>query len=889
VPGDASLEPRDAEAEKLWTALINEAVPVADTPGVFMFRGATYKVPSRLDVDGRVQVLQDDGQTLWSGVLSGALQDADKRLRAKLKQLHFMEKEAQSNGRRASSPGRPSLSNGHAAGDDGVAVTKSGGARAVRSAPAPPLQSVSPAAASPDDLEAQWEQLMKREGFDVSFQNAILERVQTPIRTPRPASTSQMPAMPSPSHTWPREVSPMSPRMGGGGVSANVEEVPAHLRGRAVDLISASDIYCDPHVVSSASSVADALNYNSASSWTELGLAERRFPERRGESAYSTLSDAQSARFVMVSDFTSSQGVHLKAGVGVSLVRHGQRGWILIRDIEGLKSWVPQAYLQPDKDFKEDEIVHGDGRYELMNAATGVHQPADLFRVPTQAMPVRSTPPTASTQAMCPVSEASNESNDKLSVLESMEHEMFEPWMTDGVEVPRRSKATESPSTQLPRTPSHGCRPEQSTFSLDVKAMEAIVEGLEESVLLLVKAIGQRNLTERMFREDEQQQRERLGQRVSQLHSLADIDMLVKLEHEIFREREEWEKERHTWCVERNQLQLAVAAQLNQSKSSGDEGESTWQSERRQILQDLQSERERSAWLEDRLLASGGAAVPAAPTQDLLRVENQRLQEALERMKTDIAANKQIHRRQLQEQQEALNRLQAAFENRDRKSKVEDDKEKAALRQSIRTLQTKLADRDVALATISHKQLSQLAVDQKDMDGLKKDLLDLGQALSQKPQGGGTLTIDQAKATIEGLREREVMMREQKLALESTVSKLQQRTADLETKLLLSKVHEPRKEGAALGVLDVLTGDIGQKGGKTLAELEVENSALKELYSQQVSKLEQAEKAVEQQRELTVANAVLANKYSTLLRQTSILKQKLDGLQSGPQTSPLTN
>ena len=57
------------------------------------------------------------------------------------------------------------------------------------------------------------------------------------------------------------------------------------------------------------------------------------------------------------------------------------------------------------------------------------------------------------------------------------------------------------------------------------------------------------------------------------------------------------------------------------------------------------------------------------------------------------------------------------------------------------------------------------------------------------------------------------------------------------------------------------------------------------MYQLQVSQLEQAQKAVERQRELTVANAVLANKYTTLLQQSSILKQKLDGLQLG-QPSP---
>jgi len=607
----------------------------------------------------------------------------------------------------------------------------------VRTAPAPAPQT--------DDLEVKWGQLIKREGFDASFQNAILERVQTPTRAPLRPASSEVPPMPAPSHMWPREVSAMSPR-DGGGVSANVEEVPVHLRGRAVDLIGANDVYCDPHVISSAySSTVDALTYNSASSWTETGLSEKRIFERR-ESAYSTMSDAPSSRFVLISDFASSQGAQLRAGVGVSLVRHGQKGWVLVRDREGRKLWVPQTYLQPDK------IVNGDGR------------------VPMHAMPVRSAPPAAAIPAMCAVSEVSNESNDKISVIESMEQEMFEPWLTEGVEAPPRSQEKE-------RLSSRPC-----------------------------------DFNEQILREDAKQQQEKLYQRVSQLHGLVDMDLVVKLEQVIVKEREEREKERLLWCGERDQLKLAAQMHQVQSTSSGGEGETVWQNERRRILQELHSERERAAWLEDRLLASEGAAVQAPPAQDLL-LENQRLQEALEKTKTEMAANNAHHRRQLQEQQEALNRLQAAFESVDRKNKAEADREKAALRQSIQTLQNNLADRDVALATISQGQLSQLVADQKGMDGLTKDLLDLGQALGRRSQGRNT------------------------------------------------------------------------GNGKTVAELEVENSALKQMYQLQVSQLEQAQKAVERQRELTVANAVLANKYTTLLQQSSILKQKLDGLQLG-QPSP---
>ena len=748
-----------AEAEKMWTALIDEAVPVDNAPGVFMFRGATYKVPARLELDGKVQVqvLRDNGQSaLWSGVLTGPLLDADKRLRAKLKQLVFLETDSDHR-----PPPAPERSNGQADGDDGVIVTKSIGARAVRSAPAPAPQTVS---RGNDDLEVKWEQLIKREGLDVSFQNSILERVQTPTRTPRPVS-SEVPPMPVLSHMSPREVFAMSPR-DGGGVSANVEEVPEHLRGMAVHLIGANDVYCDPHAFSSTSSTVDALNYNSASSWTETGLSEKRIFERR-DSAYSTMSDAPSSHFVLISDFASSQGAQLRAGVSVSLVRHGQKGWVLVRDREGRKSWVPQAYLQPEK------VVNGDGRYKLMNAATVVHQPADVFRVPNQAMPVRSAPPAAGIPAMFAVSEVSNESNVKISVIESMEHEMFEPWLTEGVEAP--------PSSQ-------------------------------EKERLSVNTSRHCEFTEKILQEDAKQQQEKLCQRVSQLHGLVDMDLVVQLEQVIVKERQEWEKERLAWCGERDQLKVAAQLHQVQSTSSGGEGESAWQNERRRILQELHSERERAAWLEDRLLASERAAVPAPPGQDLL-LENKRLQEALEKTKTEMAANNAHHRRQLQEQQEALNGLQAAFESVDRKNKTEADREKAALRQSIQTLQNKLADRDVALATISQGQLSQIVADQKDMDGLTKDLLDLGKALGRRSQGRNT------------------------------------------------------------------------GNGKTLVELEVENSALKQMYQQQVSQLEQAQKAVERQRELTVANAVLANKYTTLLQQSSILKQKLDGLQLG-QPSP---
>ena len=47
----------------------------------------------------------------------------------------------------------------------------------------------------------------------------------------------------------------------------------------------------------------------------------------------------------MGSSFTTSQGVHLHSGETVTLVREGKRGWTLVRDGRGVKSWVPKAYL----------------------------------------------------------------------------------------------------------------------------------------------------------------------------------------------------------------------------------------------------------------------------------------------------------------------------------------------------------------------------------------------------------------------------------------------------------------------------------------------------------------------------------------------------------------
>ena len=56
------------EANKIWKELIDEATPVPDTQGIFLFRGEAYKVPQR-GHDGKVHVVRnEDERVLWAGV-----------------------------------------------------------------------------------------------------------------------------------------------------------------------------------------------------------------------------------------------------------------------------------------------------------------------------------------------------------------------------------------------------------------------------------------------------------------------------------------------------------------------------------------------------------------------------------------------------------------------------------------------------------------------------------------------------------------------------------------------------------------------------------------------------------------------------------------------------
>ncbi len=57
-------------------------------------------------------------------------------------------------------------------------------------------------------------------------------------------------------------------------------------------------------------------------------------------------ADPSEAPVYMCKSFSTSQGLKLNRGDNVTLVRQGKRGWSLVRDAQGAKSWVPQTYLR---------------------------------------------------------------------------------------------------------------------------------------------------------------------------------------------------------------------------------------------------------------------------------------------------------------------------------------------------------------------------------------------------------------------------------------------------------------------------------------------------------------------------------------------------------------
>jgi len=765
-------------------------------------------------------------------------------------------------------------------------------------------------------------------------------RVQTPRTPVRPGlfQAPIVPMVPSRGQAWPSEVKPNSPLLPtgsphAGGVSAQVEQVPEHLRALSVNLSglgSANDAaYYDPNLDSIFSSTADGLNYMSSSSWGENGA---RLSGCRESAVASHVGDSAGAQLCLVSEFTSSQGVEMKTGSGVVLVRHGQRGWILVRDAKGLKSWVPQAYLQSvGRSNLEPTIGRGDGRHDLIRLLSNFAVRSPDFERSTemarqQPFPARSVAPAAAARGMAEpmssVAEAKHTHEPASSVVESriiceMEHEMFESWVSDAVEARTHSHA-------LPALLDDDVA-QAFVYPSDMRSLEEAASSLEHCFSML-----ERVLQRRAF--EVQTHRERVGQRIQGLEGVADVNMLFKIQEAMFREREEREKERYDWSVQKKQLDLAVQLHQEQAAQRNAAGAAaTWHDERRQLMNDLQSERERAGWLQDRLLASAdNASGSAEPSVQNLLLENQELQSALERMSSQIVLDREGHRTQLHQQQLALDGLQAALElNHHQRWGAEGGEEMkeqlqrssmeiSSLRHAMHRLQEQVAERDVAIATLAHGQITQLALDNKDIDALKLDVERLGHALLRGMQQPGTshaVTIDHARLTIEKLVVREAGLLEHIKARETSIATLHHRIAELQNSVRMLRMyqdHAPTRDGMGINMhYNEINGTHSHRGScdtlhehRTQADtdsmhvmrasnlqvqqLEVENSALKQHLQKQQQHLEEAAHAVEHRKSLTVAKAVLENKYTTLQRHHSMLTQRFEHLQQRTIGAPIS-
>ena len=786
--------------------------------------------------------------------------------------------------------------------------------------------------------------------------------VQTPRTPVRPGlfQAPIVPMVPSRGQAWPKEVKPNSPPLPtgsphAGGVSAQVEQVPEHLRALSVNLSglglgSANDAaYYDPNMDSIFSSTADGLNYMSSSSWASNGAG---LSGCRQSAVASHVGDSVGAQLSLVSQFTSSQGVEMKTGSGVVLVRHGQRGWILVRDAKGLKSWVPEAYLHSvGRSNVEATIGRGDGRHDLVRPQVMRHDLSSNFAVRSpdfegsteiarqQPFPARSVARAAAARGMAEpmscVAEAKHTHEVASSVVQSriiceMEHEMFESWVSDAVEARTHSHA-------LPALLDDDVA-QAFVYPSDMRSLEDAASSLEHCFSML-----ERVLQRRVF--EEQTHRERVGQRIEGLEGVADVNMLFTIQEAMFKEREEREKERYDWSVQKKQLNLAVQLHQEQAAQRNTAGAAaTWHDERRQLMNDLQSERERAGWLQDRLLASAdNASGSAEPSVQNLLLENQELQSALERMSSQMVLDRQGHRTHLHQQQLVLDGLQAALElNRRQRWGAEGGEEMkeqlqrssmeiSSLRHAMHRLQEQVAERDVAIATLAHGQITnkartnhgqitELALDNKDIDALKLDVERLGHVLlrgMQQPGASHAVTIDHARLTIEKLVVREAGLLEHVKARETSIATLHHRISELQSSVRMLRMyqdHAPTRDGKGInmryneingthshrGSRDTLHEDHTQLQADTdsmhvmrasnlqVQQLEVDNSALKQHLQKQQQHLEEAAHAVEHRKSLTVAKAVLENKYTTLQRHHSMLTQRFEHLQQRTIGAPIS-
>ena len=178
---------------------------------------------------------------------------------------------------------------------------------------------------------------------------------------------------------------------------------------------------------------------------------------------------------------------------------------------------------------------------------------------------------------------------------------------------------------------------------------------------------------------------------------------------------------------------------------------------------------------------------------------------------------------------------------------------------------------------MAQSSLSRLAAEDEEMKNVVRDVHKLNAALNgshpahsgSRPNWEESLMLDQAIAKIEDMKVREVMLLEQKTALENTVAMLLEGNAQLEGRSKSSS-KSPTKVHAAQDMQ---------------AQLEVENAALRQHVRELTLELGETGQDTETHRQLTITSAVLQNKYAALQRQHSILQTKFEKLQGAKLVS----
>jgi len=152
-------------------------------------------------------------------------------------------------------------------------------------------------------------------------------------------------------------------------------------------------------------------------------------------------------------------------------------------------------------------------------------------------------------------------------------------------------------------------------------------------------------------------------------------------------------------------------------------------------------------------------------------------------------------------------------------------------------------------------------------------------------------------------------------ARETSIATLHHRIAELQNSVRMLRMyqdHAPTRDGMGINMhYNEINGTHSHRGScdtlhehRTQADtdsmhvmrasnlqvqqLEVENSALKQHLQKQQQHLEEAAHAVEHRKSLTVAKAVLENKYTTLQRHHSMLTQRFEHLQQRTIGAPIS-